>query len=96
MYTVTKVNAYATLLEKANRLEICGNVCKPIDTLSDINKVACLLPALATSYSAATYHYVKPNVLSGTWTARSASQVLNVIDGIFSTEYVGSGLDNFI
>jgi hypothetical protein len=36
-YTVTKVNAYATLLEKANRLEICGNVCKPIDALSDIN-----------------------------------------------------------
>jgi hypothetical protein len=36
-YTVTKVNAYATLLEKANRLEICGNVCKPIDALSNIN-----------------------------------------------------------
>jgi hypothetical protein len=37
MYTVTKLNAYATLLEKANRLEICGNVCNPIAALSNLN-----------------------------------------------------------
>lgn len=54
-FTINKPDVYATLLEPTNRLEICGNVCSPIDDLSNINTVTCNLPALATTYSASTY-----------------------------------------
>jgi hypothetical protein len=49
-----------------------------------------------TSYSASNYQIVKPSVLSGTWTGSNASQVLNVIDGKFSTEFVDASKSNFI
>jgi hypothetical protein len=54
-FTVTKTNVYATLLEKSNRLEICGNVCKPIGEYSDKDQVVCMIPALATTYSVENY-----------------------------------------
>ena len=68
-YTIAKANVYASLLEAGNRITVCGNVC-PLDaTQSDSTKAVCILPKLATTYSATTYQITQTGPIEGTWTA---------------------------
>lgn len=67
-YKVSMDNIYATLQEPGNGIYVCGNLC-PLDaSQSDSTKAVCLLPPLATTYSASTYKIVSSGVLTGTWT----------------------------
>lgn len=94
-YTVTKNNLFATLLEPQNRLEVCGNVCIP-NSKSDPTKVVCDLPALASVYSANTYKITQSGVLNGSWTASVPSQIENVKDGNWQSEFTDPVSNCFI
>ena len=97
-YTVTKTNLLATLNtdSKANYISVCGNPCYPDAAQSDINKVVCNLPPLASVYSYNNYKIVQTGVLKGTWTASEPSQIPLIQDGNWATEFVDAKANCFI
>lgn len=97
-FTVTKTNLLATLNadSKANYISVCGNVCQPDQAQSDIDKVVCNLPPLASVYSYNTYRIVQAGVLTGTWTASDPSQIPLIYDGNWGTEFTDAKANCFM
>lgn len=77
-------------------MTICGNPCVLDDSKSNQNKAVCTVPALATTFSASTYKIKEASVLSGTWTAKVATEVSKLTDNIWPTEYTDSGANCWI
>lgn len=102
-YSVTANGLTSVLLpgEEAheNRIEVCGQRCEVDASASDASQATCIVPPIATSYSASNFEIVTAdNVFTHTSsvTASAMDQVANLFDGDNLNDYVDSAASCFV
>lgn len=65
-YAIEAAGLYATLMDDANSVEMCGSECVLREDLSDATYAVCQVPPLATTYSVQEYSIAGSQVLNAT------------------------------
>jgi len=87
-YTITKDNLFASLKESGNQIQVCGNVCKLDESLSDLTKAVCIVPPLATTHSTQAYRISEPGLITqGVWTGNAQASIPALLDDNWQSEY---------
>lgn len=65
-YAIESEGLYATLLDSANSIQVCGSECVLREDLSTSAAAVCELPKLSTTYSSNAYKIRSSEILYGT------------------------------